>query len=207
MSGGVYMSKIARRRDVLAHLEKGPLTPEIIATLSHRHSCHPRTIRRDALTVRAAAVGELLHLAVPPPTIDEREEFLTRLRTVIGEVLASGRMGPIPGLMSLEARCRGFDKPVPLEIEVPPVPETPEEHRAQLLTSIRRLRLKAEASGSYVAAMQAARIEVDLARPEAGASDPLEGAPADELIETMVAAIGGMPRSMRDAIAVALSAA
>ena len=122
------------------------------------------TIYRD----RRALLDELGEdaSAVDPAELDERRStFLQKLRGHQSTASTRDNLGPLAAMLRLEAQILGVDAPAPApepEVDVGAVPEGRLAQLVEQWTHTRRLRLKAEAESSFVAAAKLLAQEQDL---------------------------------------------
>ena len=161
-----------------------------------------RTIYRDREAVIARLVEE--ELADLPR---RRAAFLADLRAHRGAARRAGAHGPAAKLLSMECQVLGLDR-VPL----PVVEEAGGELDTSLegvLTDTRRLRRRAEAGDSYVAAEKLLEREASLvhaiqAREQAKREAELEHLGDEAVLEALVANVGALPALWRERLRAAL---
>ena len=130
---------------------------------------------------------------------DRRSTFLQKLRGHQSTAATRDNLGPLAAMLRLEAQILGVDGPAPgpePEVDVGAVPEGRLAQLVEQWTHTRRLRLKAEAESSFVAAAKLLAQEQDLLdeirAEEAREREASKGATSTE---DKVAALAGLVRS------------
>ena len=110
-------------------MEEFGWSPRIRRKLEDKWGCSDRTIyeyRKQVLTEMAEGYDHV-------DFAERRAEFLDRLHMHQRSALKAGRFGPLSGMMGIEARVIGVDKPV-LEAEMDDVPLPTAQQLADQIT-------------------------------------------------------------------------
>lgn len=195
-----------RREEVEALLRSGHWSEAKIAALVKESGFARRTLYRDRDDILARLAQEE---AADIPS--RRAAFLLDLRAVKDEAREAKSFSSAAKLLSMEAQILGLDR-APLPTVEAESAETVDTSLEGALSEVRRLRRRAEAGDSYVAAERLLDREVSLLieirrRDEEERRANRDGMSEDELTEALIEAAGTLPAPLRSKLLAALTGA
>ena len=150
---------------------------------------------------RAERIGRVLRTVddlVPIAVATLQDVMMDPTQNGSSRIAAAKEAFKLSGLSEANIRAELVGAPAAVER----VPESPGEHRQQLLLAVRRLRSAAEQAGSYVATTNLLKLEVDMLAP----GDAVDSETEDrDLMRELSTAIESLPAGLRQQFTASLA--